>query len=82
MSGDFVGMIFNDHYGFMKQWAHTTAGVFLFAAPVLAADLPPPPAPPPNASEVIAKQIGWLVIENANLQAQIEDLKKQLKECH
>jgi hypothetical protein len=48
----------------------------------MAADLPPPPAPPQqNVTETIAKQIGWLVIENANLHAQIEELQKQLKEC-
>ena len=31
------------------------------------------------ATDQIARQIGWLIIENANLHAQIEDLQKQLK---
>jgi hypothetical protein len=35
----------------------------------------------PDATEAIAKQIGWLVIQNANLQAQIDDLKKQAADC-
>ena len=32
--------------------------------------------PQAEATDAIAKQIGWLVIQNANLQAQIEDMKK------
>jgi regulator of replication initiation timing len=35
---------------------------------------------PPDATEAIAKQIGWLVIQNANLQVQVDDLKKKLAE--
>ena len=34
-----------------------------------------------DASGAIATQIGWLVIQNANLQAQIDDLKKQVADC-
>lgn len=37
--------------------------------------------PSQNATDAISKQIGWLVIQNANLQAQVDDLKKQVDEC-
>ena len=38
-------------------------------------------ADPVAATDVISKQIGWLVIQNANLQAEVEDLRKQVEEC-
>jgi len=38
-------------------------------------------ADPQTATDAISKQIGWLVIQNANLQSEVDDLKKQLDEC-
>lgn len=54
----------------------------LLSSTVFAADTPTLLQPQQaETTDAIARQIGWLVIQNANLQAQIDDLKKRLAEC-